>query len=583
MKELWTYLKRYRKESVSAPFFKLLEAGFDLLVPVVVAKMIDVGVANGDRSYIVGCFAILLLMAAIGLGCSVTAQYFAAKASVGAASALRQAAYDHIQSLSFTELDTLGTDTLITRLSADVNQVQNGLNMGLRLLLRSPFIVFGAMIMAFTINARCAVIFAVTIPILFAVVFFIMLVSIPLFRKAQSGLDRVTGLARENLTGVRVIRAFCREERSAAEFEESNRALTRLNEFVGRISALLNPLTYVIINVATVLLIDRAGIQVNLGLMKQGEAVALYNYMLQIIVELIKLASLIITLNKSAACAGRVTSILKVQPGMSYPCRAVRSTANCGQAVSFRNVTFTYAGAAAPSLSGVSFDVEKGQTIGVIGGTGSGKTTLVSLIPRFYDATQGSVCVDGSDVRDYPREALGGKVGVVLQKSVLFSGSIRENLQWGDETADDAALWEALSVAQAKEVVEGKNGKLDFVLEQNGANLSGGQRQRLSIARTLVKKTEILILDDSSSALDFATDAALRRAIHGMSGETTVFLVSQRIAGIRQADRILVLDNGRLVGNGTHDELMHNCEVYREIYFSQFPEERREGGAENVR
>lgn len=582
MKGLWTYLRRYRAESILAPFFKLLEAGFDLLVPVVVAKMIDVGVANGDRNYIFGCFAILLLMAAVGLACSVTAQYFAAKASVGAASSLRQAAYDHIQSLSFAELDTLGTDTLITRLSADVNQVQNGLNMGLRLLLRSPFIVFGAMVMAFTINVRCAAIFAVTIPVLFAVVFFIMLVSIPMFKKAQNGLDRVTGLARENLTGVRVIRAFCREARSVEEFEESNRALTRLNELVGRISALLNPLTYVIINIATVLLIDRAGLQVNLGLMKQGEAVALYNYMLQIIVELIKLASLIITLNKSAACAERVTGILKVRPGMSYPqCSAAENAAD-GRAVSFRDVTFTYAGAAAPSLEHISFDIEKGQTVGVIGGTGSGKTTLVSLIPRFYDATDGSIRVDGSDVRDYPRDSLCAKVGVVQQKSVLFSGSIRENLQWGDETADDAALWNALTIAQAKEVVEGKDGKLDFVLEQNGANLSGGQRQRLSIARTLVKKPEILILDDSSSALDFATDAALRRAIHSMSGDTTVFLVSQRIAGIRQADRILVLDNGRLVGNGTHDELMRTCAVYREIYFSQFPEERERGGVENA-
>ena len=574
MRNLAVYLRPYRKESVLAPLFKLLEVVFDLLVPIVVAQMIDVGVANNDRPYIVVCFLILLLMAAVGMGCSFTAQFFAAKASVGFAASLRQAVFDHIQTLSFTELDTIGSDTLITRLTDDVNQVQNGLNMGLRLLLRSPFIVLGAMVMAFTINARCAVVFAVSIPVLLAVTFFIMLVSIPLFKKAQTGLDRVTGLTRENLTGVRVIRAFRREAQSVEEFEASNRALTKLNEFVGRISALLNPLTYVLINLATVFLIDQAAVQVNLGSMQQGQVVALYNYMLQIIVELIKLASLIITLNKSMACAERVGGVLQVRPSMQYPAESAAADSESEDAVQFQNVTFTYKGAGAPSLSDISFTVKRGQTVGIIGGTGSGKTTLVSLIPRFYDAVSGSVRIDGQDVKRYTREALCEKIGVVQQKSVLFKGSIRENLRWGGENAGDGALWEALSTAQAAEVVRSKPGGLDFELEQGGRNLSGGQKQRLSIARALVKKPEILILDDSASALDFATDAALRRAIRGLGGRTTTFLVSQRIAGIRQADRILVLGNGRLVGQGTHDELMASCDVYREIYFSQFPEER---------
>lgn len=580
MRSLAVYLKSYTKESILAPLFKLLEVVFDLLVPLVVAQMIDVGIAGSDRGCILGCFGALLLMAVLGLLCSITAQYYAAKASVGFAANLRQAVFDHIQSLSFTELDALGTDTMITRLTDDINQVQNGVNMGLRLLLRSPFVVFGAMIMAFTIDVRCALVYAVAIPVLFAVVFAIMLVSIPLFKKVQAGLDRVTGLTRENLTGVRVIRAFCREEQSVEEFERSNRELTRLNEFVGRISALLNPVTYVLINLAAVFVIDRAALQVNLGGIAQGDVVALYNYMLQIVVELIKLASLMITLNKAMACAGRVAGVLAVEPSMSYPAvsAAPAEGASDSAAVRFDHVSFTYKNAGAASLTDVSFSAAHGETVGVIGGTGSGKSTLVSLIPRFYDASEGGVYVDGANVRDYTREELCRRIAVVQQRAVLFQGSIRDDLRWGDESADDAALWDALTAAQAREVVEGKPGGLDFELEQNGRNLSGGQKQRLSIARALVKKPEILILDDSSSALDFATDAALRKALHALSGGMTTFIVSQRIACIRQADKILVLDNGALAGAGTHDELMRTCEVYREIYFSQFPEERANYG-----
>ena len=551
MKSLGVYLKHYKKESIIAPLFKLLEVVFDLLVPMVVAQIIDVGIAGNNRPYIVSRFGILVLMAAVGLCCSFTAQYFAAKASVGCATELRQAVFDHIQALSFTELDTIGTDTLITRLINDINQVQNGLNMGLRLLLRSPFIVFGSVVMAFTVNVKCAIVFLVTIPILFVAVFGIMLVSIPLFKKVQAALDRVTGMTRENLTGVRVIRAFCREEQSVADFEKSNDELTCLNEFVGKISALLNPLTYVLINIAAVVLIWQAGLQVNIGSMQQGQVVALYNYMLQIIVELIKLASLIITLNKSVACAERVSGVLAVPTTMNYPAKGGAAKKVTGDAaVTFKNVSFTYAGAGAESLSDISFTAKRGQTIGIIGGTGSGKSTLVSLISRFYDATSGDVMVEGENVKNYTKEELCNKVGVVQQRAVLFKGSIRDNMKWGKED------------------------QLDFMLEQNGKNLSGGQKQRLSIARALVKKPEILILDDSSSALDFATDAKLRKAIHNLEGNTTTFLVSQRIAGIRQADQILVLGNGTLEGNGTHDELMKTCEVYREIYFSQFPEER---------
>ena len=585
MKRLEKFLRPYRKESILAPLFKLLEVVFDLMVPVVVAQIIDVGVAKNDRGYIVEMFFVLLLMAAVGLTCSFTAQFFAAKASVGFATSVRQAMFDHIQGLSFTELDTLGTDTLITRLTDDVNQVQNGINMGLRLLLRSPFVVIGAMVMAFTINVRCALIFVVTVPILFVVVFSIMLVSIPLFKKVQAGLDRVTGLTRENLTGVRVIRAFCREEQSVDEFEESNRELTRLNEFVGRISALLNPVTYVLINGATVLLIARAGVQVNIGNLQQGQVVALYNYMAQIIVELIKLASLIITLNKSMACADRVAGILDVKSSMGY--KNENGTINVentdsDMAVEFDHVTFTYEGAGASSLSDISFQAKKGQTIGIIGGTGSGKSTLISLIPRFYDPQEGNVKVDGMPVTKYPQGELCKEIGVVQQRSILFKGSIRENLKWGNEQASDEELWNAITIAQAKDVVESKPGKLDFEVEQNGRNLSGGQKQRLTIARALVRHPKILILDDSLSALDFATDAALRKAIGGLKGNMTTFLVSQRISGIRQADTILVMEDGALAGQGTHEELMMNCKTYQEIYYSQFPEERLEEDQKGV-
>ena len=574
MKKLASYLKRYTKESILAPLFKLLEVVFDLMVPLVVARMINIGVAGNDRGYMVRCFLILILMALLGLAASITAQFFAAKASTGFAADLRQAVFDHIQGFSFTELDTLGADTMITRLTDDINQVQTGVNMGLRLLLRSPFVVFGAMIMAFTIDVSCAWVFAVVIPVLFVAVFAIMLSSIPLYRKAQSALDRVTCLTRENLTGVRVIRAFCREDHSVREFDESSQALTKLNEFVGKISALLNPLTYVLINLAAVVLIDRAAIRVNIGSIAQGDVVALNNYMLQITVELIKLASLIITLTKSMACAGRVAGVLEQPTSMTYPEKNAQPRENGDEAVRFDRVNFTYRNAGAPSLTDISFCAGKGQTVGIIGGTGSGKSTLISLIPRFYDAASGTVCLDGCNVKEYTQQALCRKVAVVQQRSVLFQGTIRDNLRWGNENASDEELWQALEVAQAREIVEGKEGQLDFRLEQGGRNLSGGQKQRLSIARALVKKPEILILDDSSSALDFATDAALRSAIHGLGGGVTTFLVSQRIACIRQADQILVLDNGSLAGVGTHEELLESCGLYQEIFDSQFPGER---------
>ena len=575
MRSLAVYLKNYKKESILAPFFKFLEVVFDLIVPVVIAQIIDVGIANHDNKYIVQRFFILILMAALGLASSITAQFFAAKASVGFATKLRQAVYDHVQRLSFTELDTLGTDTLITRLTDDINQVQNGLNMGLRLLLRSPFIVLGSMVMAFTIDFKCALVFAVAIPFLFLVVFVIMFLSIPLFKKVQGKLDTVTGLTRENLTGVRVIRAFCREKEAVAEFDTRNQELTKLNLFVGKLSALLNPVTYVLINIATVILIQKAGVEVNLGGMQQGQVVALYNYMAQMIVELIKLASLIITLNKSAACAGRVADILKVKSTMDYPSATTASDSDSSEtAIVFNDVTFEYSGAGAPSLSHISFSVKKGQTVGIIGGTGSGKTTLINLISRFYDASKGTVLLDGQNIENYTRNDLRSRIGVVPQKAALFKGSIRDNLKWGREDASDEDLWQALTTAQGKEVVEGKPGQLDFMLEQNGKNLSGGQKQRLTIARALVKKPEILILDDSASALDFATDAALRKSLNRLDWKVTTFLVSQRSSSIQQADLILVLDNGTLAGKGTHAELLRTCDTYREIYFSQFPEER---------
>lgn len=574
MKNLIKYLKPYTKESILAPFFKLLEVAFDLMVPVVVAKMIDTGVAQQDYTFIFRCAAILLAMALLGLLCSVTAQFFAARASAGFGASLRQTMFDHIQKFSFSMLDRAGSDTLITRINDDVNQVQNGVNMCLRLILRSPFIVLGATAVAFTVNVKCAVIFAVTVPVLFAVIFAIMLVSIPLFKKVQAGLDRITELTRENLTGVRVIRAFGREKYAAEEFEDSNRELTRLNEFVGKISAVLNPLTYAMINIAAVILIDKAAIEVNLGNLQQGETVALYNYMMQIIVELIKLAALIITLNKSVACAGRISEVLDMKPDMEYPEADTVSYEAGNPAVEFADVTFSYENAAAPSLKNISFAVEHGQTVGIIGGTGSGKTTLVNLIARFYDATEGKVLIDGTDIKNYSKETLEKMCGIVQQKTVLFKGSIRDNLRWGNEKADDEKLWKALETAQAKDVAAGKPGQLDFELERGGGNLSGGQRQRISIARTLVKEPEILIFDDSFSALDFATEAALRKALHNMERQAAVFIVSQRISAIRNSDIIIVLDNGVMAGKGSHEELMNSCETYREIYYSQFPEER---------
>lgn len=574
MKNLIKYLKPYTKESILAPFFKLLEVAFDLMVPVVVAKMIDTGVAQQDYTFIFRCAAILLAMALLGLLCSVTAQFFAARASAGFGASLRQTMFDHIQKFSFSMLDRAGSDTLITRINDDVNQIQNGVNMCLRLILRSPFIVFGATAVAFTVNVKCAVIFAVTVPVLFAVIFGIMLTSIPLFKKVQEKLDRITELTRENLTGVRVIRAFCREKYAAGEFEDSNRELTRLNEFVGKISAVLNPLTYAMINIAAVILIDKAAIEVNLGNLQQGETVALYNYMMQIIVELIKLAALIITLNKSVACAGRISEVLAMKPDMEYPEADTVSYEAGNPAVEFADVTFSYENAAAPSLKNISFAVEHGQTVGIIGGTGSGKTTLVNLIARFYDATEGKVLIDGTDIKNYSKETLEKMCGIVQQKTVLFKGSIRDNLRWGNEKADDEKLWKALETAQAKDVAAGKPGQLDFELERGGGNLSGGQRQRISIARTLVKEPEILIFDDSFSALDFATEAALRKALHNMERQAAVFIVSQRISAIRNSDIIIVLDNGVMAGKGSHEELMNSCETYREIYYSQFPEER---------
>lgn len=594
MKMILTYLKHYKLESILAPAFKMLEVLFDLLVPLVVAQIIDVGIASGDRWYILQRALLLVGFALLGMASSFTAQFFAAKASVGAAADLRQAVYDHIQRLSYGELDRLGTGTLITRLTDDINQIQNGLNLALRLLLRSPLIVFGSMVMAFTVNVRCALVFAAAIPVLAVVIFFIMLVTIPLFKKAQARLDEVTGLTRENLTGVRVIRAFCREQDAVREFDEKNRALTRLNEFVGGISALLNPLTYVLVNFATIILIDRAGLEVHLGNMGQGDAVALYNYMAQMIVELIKLASLVISINKALACAGRVDKILKVQPGLAYPeRRAAAETAESreamtsaaaegeaekkrerGEAIRFEDVTFTYPGAAAPSLSHISFSVEQGQTLGIIGGTGSGKTSLVNLICRFYDVSSGRVLVEGADTRTYPKGDLLEKVGLVPQRAVLFKGSIRENLKWGNEHASDEELWQAIETAQAMDVVKGKKGELDFMVEQNGKNLSGGQKQRLTIARALVRHPEILILDDSASALDLATDAALRKALRRMEGSMTTVIVSQRISSIRNADRILVLENGRMAGWGSHEELLASCAAYQETYDSQYPGER---------
>lgn len=578
MKKLAFYLREYRKESVLGPLFKLLEAFFDLLVPLVVAYIIDYGIGEKRTDRIGWMCALLVGLALVGLACSITAQFFAAKASVGCATRLRHALFAHIQRFAYEDLDRVGGSTLITRLTSDINQIQNGLNLALRLLLRSPFVVFGSMVMAFTIDVPSALIFAVAIPVLCIVVFGIMLLSIPLYRKVQAGLDRILNTTRENLTGVRVIRAFCKEESEKEEFGRQNETLTAMQKFVGRLSALMNPVTYVIINAATIWLIWQGAVQVDSGALTQGSVVALYNYMAQILVELIKMASLIISITKAVACAQRVEKVLDTEPSMEAPSGSSSAVPNnAAPMVSFHDVSMTYPGAGAPSLSHVSFSAWPGETIGITGGTGSGKSTLVNLIPRFYDATDGQVEILGQNVKDLPLSHLRDTIGVVPQKAVLFAGSIRENMQWGKKDAGDEDIYKALDIAQAREIVEKKEGGLDFEVEQGGRNLSGGQRQRLTIARALLRDPSILILDDSASALDFATDAALREALRTLRGSSTVFLVSQRTMSLRSADRILVLDDGELVGSGTHEELLKTCRVYQEIHYSQFPEERPEG------
>ena len=580
MKKLLVYLKDYKKESILGPLFKLLEASFELIVPLVMATIIDVGVKNADKAYIMKMSLVLVLLSVIGLTCSITAQYFAAKAAVGFSTKLRHALFEHIESLSFAEMDEVGTSTLMTRMTSDVNQVQNGVNLFLRLLLRSPFIVFGAMIMAFTVDVKAALVFVVAIPLLSIVVFGIMLVSIPLFKKVQGALDGVLGITRENLTGSRVIRAFNKEETEIGKFNEKNDALTKIQLYVGRISALMNPITFVIVNMATLVLIWKGAIRVDNGFITQGEVVALVNYMSQILVELVKLANLIININKSIACGNRIQTILELQPSVTDE-KAIsaqnNSSMDSSYAVEFDHVGLAYGKVKEEALTDIHFSVKKGQTIGIIGGTGSGKSSVVNLIPRFYDVTSGSVKVNGKDVREYTLSDLRSKVGTVLQKAVLFKGTIRENLQWGNPDATEEEMQQALAVAQAKEFVDTKEGGLDYEIEQGGKNLSGGQRQRLTIARAVVKKPEILILDDSASALDFATDAKLRMAIREMEGEMTVFIVSQRAASLQYADQIIVLDDGHIAGMGTHQELLQNCEVYQEIYYSQF---KREAGGQ---
>lgn len=572
MKKLWKYMRDYRREGILAPLFKLLEASFELLVPLVMAQIIDTGIANGDGGFILSRCGILAVLAAVGLVCSITAQYFAAKASVGFAAKLRSTLFKHIQSLSYSKLDTQGTGTLIARITGDINQVQSGMNLALRLLLRSPFVVFGAMIMAFTIDVKAALVFVVTIPLLSIVVFGIMLWSIPMYKKVQARLDKVLGITRENLSGVRVIRAFCKEDEERREFGERNAALTKLQLMVGRVSAAMNPATYIMINLGIAVLIYVGALRVDSGILTQGQVVALYNYMSQILVELVKLASLIITITKALACAGRVSAALDVESDM-HGADTMPKEIDTDEEVRFENVEFGYATGGEPALSGISFSVKKGETMGIIGGTGSGKSSLVSLIPRFYDATGGYVYIKGNEVKDYPLGALREMVGMVPQKAVLFKGTIRENLRWGNADATEEEMERALSDAQALEIVKAKPEGLDSPVAQNGKNLSGGQRQRLTIARALIKKPEILILDDSASALDYATDLALRRSLAALSYKPTVFIVSQRASSILHADKIAVLDEGKMVGLGTHEELMRTCPVYREIYYSQYEQE----------
>ncbi len=569
--KLLVHIKKYKKECVLGPLFKLLEALLELFVPLVIASIIDDGIANGDKGYVVGMVLLLVGLGAVGLAFSITAQYFAAKAAVGFSAKVKHELFRHIESLSYSEIDHVGTSTLITRMTSDMNQIQNGVNLTLRLLLRSPFVVFGAMIMAFTVNVQAALVFAAAIPILSVVIFGIMLWCIPLYKKVQQRLDKVLGITRENLTGVRVIRAFCKEDQEIAEFTRSNEQLTAGQKFVGRISALMNPLTYIIINLAVIWLIQTGAVQVNDGILSQGDVVALYNYMSQILVELIKLANLIISLTKCVACGNRVQALFEIKSSQTIS----DNTALIGDpdnAVEFRNVSLKYRDAGEDSLTGMDFAVKRGETVGIIGGTGSGKTSLVNMIPRFYDATGGEVLIGGRNVNSFPLEELRGKIGIVPQKAVLFKGSIRENMQWGKNSATDEEIMTAAKTAQAADVIESKGG-LDYEIEQGGRNLSGGQRQRFTIARALVKNPEILILDDSASALDFATDAALRKAIREMDSDPTVFIVSQRTSSIQHADKIIVLDDGRIAGIGTHEELLRSCPVYSEIYNSQFKKE----------
>ena len=592
MKKLLVFLKDYKKETVLAPLFKLLEASFELLVPLVMAAIIDKGIGNADRGYIGRMCFVMIMLGVVGLVCSITAQYFAAKAAVGFAAKMKHALFAHIQSLSFTEMDTVGTSTLITRMTSDSNQVQNGVNMVLRLFLRSPFIVFGAMVMAFTIDVKAALVFVVTIPLLSVVVFGIMMLTMPLYKKVQGGLDRVLGITRENLTGVRVLRAFNKEENEIDRFETSNNTLTSMQKHVGKISALMNPVTYVIINGAIIVLVWTGAWRVENGIITQGAVVALVNYMSQILVELIKLANLIITITKAIACGNRIQSIFEIESSMKdgNGCQddghrgsvSGQDTGAVGKkaldrlpSVEFDHVCLTYKNAGAESLTDVSFKAYRGETIGIIGGTGSGKSSLVNLIPRFYDATKGQVLVSGKNVKDYSLEELRRKVGMVLQKAVLFKGTIRENLRWGKEDATEEELLRALDISQAREFVDTKDGGLDAPVAQGGKKLSGGQKQRLTIARALVRNPEILILDDSASALDFATDARLRKAIKEMEEGPTVFIVSQRASSIRYADQIIVMDDGEVAGIGTHEDLLENCPAYQEIYYSQF-EKRKE-------
>lgn len=581
MKTLLAYLKGYKKESILAPLFKMLEASFELFVPLVMAAIIDVGIANKDKPYIVKMCFVLIALGIIGLVCSITAQYFAAKAATGVGTGIRHGLFEHIQKFTFTEMDQLGTSTLITRMTSDINQIQSGVNLVLRLFLRSPFIVFGAMIMAFTVDVKAALVFVVTIPLLSLIVFGIMLVTMPMYKKVQADLDQVLLATRENLTGARVIRAFNKEEDETARFENANQILTDAQKYVGRISGMMNPLTYIIVNGAIIALIYVGAVRVDIGDLTQGQVVALINYMSQILVELVKLANLIISVTKAAACLNRVESVLAVKPDMNEG--DVRWESNSSEeglelknkvpVVEFSHVSLTYKGTSDTSLSDINFCAEKGQTIGIIGGTGSGKSSLVNLIPRFYDATEGTVKINGRDIKEYQTENLREHIGVVLQKAVLFKGSIADNLRWGKEDATEQDMYDALDISQAREFVDTKQGGLEFQIEQGGRNLSGGQKQRMTIARALVRKPEILILDDSASALDFATDAALRKSIKEMKNQPTVFIVSQRAASIQYADQIIVLDDGEMAGIGTHEELLKDCPIYQEIYYSQFPKE----------